>query len=104
MTVANSLANVTAGRKVRLLYIQNAKILNWQKLIGDDALKQAIAEGQKGGIDPFTAFKDFPNYSTFFKIGLKAEESNALSQMWAWALADNNSQLAPVLQSFIENA
>ena len=103
-TVHNPLANVTAGRNVKLLYIQNAKMLNWQNAIGDDSLKSEIVEGQKESLDPFTDFKGFPYYSTFTKIGLEPKESNALSQMWAWAVADNSSPLKKVLQTFIKDA
>lgn len=101
-TVDNTLANITAGRTVRMLYIQNAKIMNWQNNIGDEKLKNEIAKGQKGSIDPFESFKDFPYYSTFFKIGLEAKESNALSQMWAWAVSDDSSPLKKQLRIFLE--
>lgn len=103
-TVANSLASVSVERKVNMLYIQNAKILNWQEMIGDENLQKEIAAGQNGSLDPFTPFKDFPNYNTFFKIGLTAKESNALSQMWAWAIADDASPLKVPFKSFINSA
>lgn len=103
-TVDNSLANVTAGRAVNVIYIQNAKIMHWQNEIGDEELKKEIAEGQEESLDPFKAFKDFPYYSTFTKIGLEAKESNALSQMWAWAVSDDSSPLKKPLQTFIKNA
>ncbi len=102
-TIENSLANVSAGRVVNMLYIQNAKILNWQNKIGDTDLKNQIIEGQNESINPFKSFKDFPYYSTAFKIGLLQKESNALSQMWAWALSDDQSTLKDKLQKFIEN-
>lgn len=35
------------------------------------------------------------------KIGLKPEESNALSQMWAWAIADKASPLNSALNTFM---
>jgi len=103
-TVDNALAKVSAGRSVHVLYIQNALMLNWQNKIGDEKLKQEIVAGQKDSYDPFADFSSFPDYSTFFKIGLESKESNALSQMWAWALADDDSALKPVLTSFIKNA
>ncbi len=102
-TVHNPLANVTAGRTVNIIYIQNAKIMNWQNQIGDEKLKNEIVEGQKESIDPLKDFKDFPYYSTGFKIGLKAKESNVLSQMWAWAISDDSSPLKNQLQTFIDN-
>lgn len=103
-TVHNPLANVTAGRSVKMIYIQNAKMMHWQNEIVDEQLKNEIAEGQEESADPFKAFKDFPYYNTLFKIGLEAKESNALSQMWAWAISDDSSPLKNQLQTFIENA
>ena len=103
-TVANSLANVTAGRTVNVLYIQNAKMLNWQNKIGDSELQTAIANGQKSSAGELDDFKNFPYYSTFYKIGLEAKESNALSQMWAWALNSQDSALTSALTQFIDNA
>lgn len=100
VTVENTLANVTADRKVKLLYIQNAKMLNWQNAIGDESLKIKIANGQKRSAGAFDLFKDFPYYSTFTKIGLAPEESNALSQMWAWAICDD-TELSKQIKGFI---
>ena len=102
-TVHNPLANVSAGRAVNIIYIQNAKILDWQNQIGDEKLKKEIVEGQES-IDPFKSFKDFPYYGTASKIGLEAKESNALSQMWAWAISDDSSPLKNQLQTFIDNS
>ncbi len=106
-TVENQIAGVSVGRKVNLLYIQNAKMLNWQNQIGDTNLKEAIIEGQEAQndilkkINPKTPFLNFPYYSTFLKVGLTPEESNSLSQMWAWAIADSQSQLKPVIERFL---
>jgi len=99
-TVQNSLANISAGRKVNLFYVQNSKILNWQNRIGDPSLKDEIAKGQKRSIGPFADFKNFPYYSTSFKIGLEAKESNTLSQMWAWAVCDDASPMKAALKKF----
>lgn len=104
MTVNNSLAHITAGRTVNMMYIQNAKMLRWQNRIGDATLKHYIAQGQEKSNDPFIAFSNFPYYNTFSKIGLEPKESNTLSQMWAWALADDSSPLKKQLKTFIENA
>ncbi len=99
-TVQNDLVGITSKRKVKLLYIQNTKILNWQNNIGDAALKAEIVKGQNGGGNGI-AFKGFPYYNTFFKIGLEAKESNTLSQMWAWAISDESSPLKKKLQEFM---
>jgi hypothetical protein len=103
-TIDNLLANVSADRTVDILYIQNAKMLDWQNLIGDKKLRDEIIEGQKHSIDLLESFEGFPNYSTFLKIGLEAKESNALSQMWAWALADDASSLKSEFSEFVHNA
>ncbi len=108
ITTDNDLVGITSNRKVKLLYIQNACIMNWQNNIGDGDLKDQIVAGQKGkGIeiepdDKKYDFKDFPYYSTFLKIGLEAKESNMLSQMWAWAIADDRSTLKKHLQDFLQ--
>jgi hypothetical protein len=98
-TSANPLANIMAGRKVNLLYVQNARINNWQNDIGDSELLKQIEDGQTSNW-PFSDFADFPYYSTFTKIGLSAKESNCLSQMWAWATSDESSPLTADLKSF----
>lgn len=136
-TIANPLANISAGRSVKMLYLQNAKMLDWQNSIGDNTLKSEIIVGQnqpqtelwnyisdgvrflefyykdkksfkKATADilkkPACAFDNFPYYSTFTKIGLEAKESNALSQMWAWAIADDASALKKELSDFIASA
>lgn len=100
ITVENTLANITAGRKVKLLYVQNAKMLNWQNAIGDEGLKTKIENGQKNSAGTFDLFKGFPYYSTFTKIGLAPEESNALSQMWAWAVCDD-TELSKQIKGFV---
>jgi hypothetical protein len=100
-TSANPLANIVAGRKVNLLYVQNTRINSWQNDIGDPALLKQIEDGQKT-IWPFADFADFPYYNTFTKIGLSAKESNCLSQMWAWATSHETSPLTSALKSFVE--
>ncbi len=141
-TIANPLANISAGRPVKMLYLQNAKMLDWQNGIGNEKLKSEILAGQvaeststeiqedlkkifksakeastyKGKLEklnkniaaklkePTKSFDNFPYYSTFLKIGLEAKESNALSQMWAWAIADDASALKKELSDFITSA
>ena len=104
-TVQNDLTGISAGREVEILYIQNTKILNWQNRIGDTKLKNEIIEGQKDAgnkLDPNKDFDNFPYYNTEFKIGLIEKESNMLSQMWAWALADDKSPLSKKITKFMQ--
>ncbi|WP_028301969.1 hypothetical protein [Oceanospirillum beijerinckii] len=53
---------------------------------------------------PQKSFADFPYYNTFLKIGLLPKESNALSQMWAWAVCDEGSPMRADLEQFIAAA
>lgn len=114
-TITNPLANVTAGRKINMFFTQNAKMMNWQNALTDTVLQSEIVAGQKSTtsmtkevveelLGKGTDFDAFPYYSTFTKIGLKAKESNALSQMWAWAVADDASPLKSELAAFINSA
>jgi hypothetical protein len=48
--------------------------------------------------------KAFPYFSITFKIGLEVKESNSLSKMWAWTIADDASPLKKALQTFIDNS
>lgn len=66
---------------MELLYVQNAKMLNWQNAFGDSDLKAEISEGQEPSASGPTSFKTFPYYDLFYKMGLEAKESNGLSQM-----------------------
>lgn len=103
-TVENTLGNIRSGRKVNILYIQNAKMLHWQNALADEKLKNEIVEAQKDTGDKLEAFSDFENfpyYNTFFKIGLKPKESNALSQMWAWATCSDESPLTQIIKGFV---
>ena len=103
-TIANPLANVSGGRVVDVLYVQNAKMLNWQNAIKDADLQREIVEGQSSSAGSFAAFKAFPNYNTFTKIGLEPKESNALSQMWAWAISDDERPLKAVFEDFVNSS
>ncbi len=107
-TIQNDLANISKSRDVEILYIQNAKILNWQNQIGDAELKAQIVKGQQQAIlntktldATNNTFRNFPYYATATKIGLLPKESNALSQMWAWAVSDDTSPLKATLSNFI---
>lgn len=103
-TVDNPLAGVTGGRKVRMLYVQNAKMLHWQDKLEDTKLAQEIIKGQEGGKDPFAYFRDFPCFNTETKIRLHPKESNCISQMWAWAVSDDDSPLKKQVEAFFDSA
>ena len=104
-------------------------MLNWQNSLTDEKLKSDIAKGQEdtgsltSDLDVLKKefhqkqyyqlyetlknkdlglFSNFPYFSTFFKIGLHPEESHALSQMWAWAVADDRSPLKQALLNFVK--
>jgi len=42
-------------------------------------------------------FADFPCYKNFSKIHQTAAETNALAQMWAWCVADEDSPLSTAI-------
>ncbi|MGB5832196.1 MAG: hypothetical protein WBG92_09440 [Thiohalocapsa sp.] len=98
--IDNPLAGVRARpHPVTLLWVQNARVNDWQSKIKDPALRDAIATGQREGW--LTEFADFPLYSTFAKVHQTAAETNTLAQMWAWCVADADSPLsAPIKQLF----
>lgn len=107
-TVSNELVGISGGRKVTLLYVQNSRMLDWQAGLVDETLKAEILKAQDESFDfDFDIdedFKGFPYYSTGIKTGLEAKESNALSQMWAWAIADDSSTLKNTLLEFFSDS
>lgn len=94
--VANPLAGIAArSSPLTVLWVQNARVHDWQSGIADPALAGAIAHGQStGGLSDFA---DFPYYSTFTKVHQTAAETNALAQMWAWCTGDSASPLRAAL-------
>lgn len=99
--VANKLAGVAARpRPVTVLWVQNARVGDWQSRIKDKVLKKAIDAGQCGG--PLAEFADFPLYSTFTKIHQTAAETNTLAQMWAWCVADSKSPLSKAIKQLFQ--
>lgn len=104
VTVENSLANIKAGRLVNVLFVQNAKMLDWQNAIQDEELCQEIEAGQDPMANTFQYFKNFPYFSTGTKVHLYPRESNCLSQMWAWAVCDEKSPLKQAIETFMGKA
>lgn len=104
--VKNTLLGLTEPKTIKVLWVQNAVVLDWQNRITDPALKQKIAEGQQAsGIKgDLKEFADFPYYSTFFKIHQTAAETNTLAQMWAWCVSDTDSPLSAVIADLFEQA
>lgn len=105
-TVDNTLMGIKASSDtINVLWIQNTRMYNWQDQIKDPVLKQKILEGQKhDGIIQIAEFANFPYYDTFQKINLNAAETNTLAQMWAWATADTQSPLNPVIRKMFTEA
>jgi len=96
-------------RKVKIMWVQNNRINCWQEKLTDPALSELLSEGQHGQNRDGTPngkvghgdLQNFPFYNTFTQIGLGPVSVNALSQMWAWALCDEESPLAVELKRFL---
>lgn len=46
-------------------------------------------------------YNNSPYYNTFAKIGLNPKESQALCQMWAWAVSENSNLVNQAIKNFI---
>jgi hypothetical protein len=91
-----------ANNSVELLWVQNARVNEWQDALTDPLLKQKISAGQAAG--GATEFADFPYYSTGEKIHATAAETNALAQMWGWCICDERSPLRVAIADFFAQA
>jgi hypothetical protein len=96
--VDNQLFGITGGFNVDILWVQNAPINDWLNQIADTELKTKIQSGQTS--DDTSEFAGFPYYSTIEKIHQTAAETNALAQMWAWAIVSDQSTLNTTLKAF----
>ena len=95
--IENPLAGIAAREQaVTVLWVQNARVNNWQEKISDPDLSAAILKGQKDG--GLAEFAEFPCYSTFLKIHQSAAETNTLAQMWAWCVASDDSPLRSAIK------
>ncbi len=109
-TVENSLSSVTGGRNISMLYLQNCIMTDWQNKIGDEKLRKDIESAQEKGdilsdilniLEIEAEYNNFPYYNTFAKIGLNPKESQALCQMWAWAISENSNLVNQAIKNFI---
>ncbi|MCX7098453.1 MAG: hypothetical protein NTV43_11190 [Methylococcales bacterium] len=96
--VENRLLGITNTRSIRVLWVQNAQVNNWQNQIVDSTLKQKILTGQKQGF--LDEFANFPYYSTLLKIHQTPAETNTLAQMWAWCVSGEDSPLSAAITEF----
>ena len=109
-TIENSLSSITGGRNVSVLYLQNSIMTDWQNKIGDEKLRKDIESAQEKGdllnnelniLEIEAEYNNFPYYNTFAKIGLNPKESQALCQMWAWAVSENSNLVNQAIKNFI---
>ncbi len=91
--------------KINILWVQNARVKNWEDRIVDTKLKEKINKGQTDW-DPaeLGEFSKFPYYSTFTKIYQTEAETNALAQMWAWSVGCKDSPLNKAVRDFFQKA
>ncbi|MBM81438.1 MAG: hypothetical protein CMJ78_12725 [Planctomycetaceae bacterium] len=98
--IDNKLAGVTARPgPVTVLWVQNARVNDWQNQITDTKLCEAIEEGQKQSGKSFAPFANFPYYNTMSKIHQTEAETNTLAQLWTWCVADGESPLSAEIKA-----
>ena len=95
--IGNKLAGVPMrDDPVTVLWVQNARVNDWQTKITDEPLSTAIAKGQSDG--GLADFAGFPYYDTFTKIHQTPAETNTLAQLWAWCIASEESPLRAAIE------
>src|SRR5262249_14307296 len=94
-TVANTVANIQAGRQIKVLWINNFIVTSWQKQIADPRIQADLALGQSGS--PSGPLANFPLYGTVSQLGLDAEGVNMLAQLSAWNVQQLQSQIDQLL-------
>lgn len=100
--VENTLLGIAGGHQVTVIWVQNARVNQWQDQIPAGTLKDKIHNGQAQG--GWTEFANFPYYSTFEKIHQTAAETNTLAQMWAWCVSNQNSPLSTAIVDLFAQA
>lgn len=93
-TVENPVANIKGGRVVKVLWVYNNRVNQWQDQIVDKSIQADLKEGQSNQnsngspIDPkhisLSTLPNFPYYSTSMHIHLSKEDVNMLAQLSAW--------------------
>lgn len=101
--VENTLLGISGSFQVKVLWVQNARVNQWQAQIPAGALKDKLTAGQAAK-DDWTEFAGFPYYSTFEKIHQTAAETNTLAQMWAWCVSNENSPLSTAIINLFAQA
>ncbi len=83
-TVDNPVANIKGGRQVKVLWMNNFLVMNWQRQIADEHIQVDLALGQSK--NPTGPLANFPLYATVEQLDLDAEGVNMLAQLSAWNL------------------
>ena len=94
-TVENPVANIKAGRQIKVLWINNYVVMRWQKQIADSRIQADLALGQSG--NPSGPLANFPLYGTVSQLWLGAEGVNMLAQLSAWNVQQLQAQIDQLL-------
>ncbi len=95
-TVANPVANIEAGRQVRVLWVYNNRVNNWQNAIVDQGIKTDLQLGQQA--EPTGPLANFPNYFTGEQLYLEPEAVNMLAQLSAWNVQQLQAEILSLFQ------
>lgn len=95
VTVENTVANISAGREVDVLWVYNNPVSDWQSKINDHGITTDLSKSGQVG----STLWNFPNYSTFLQPYLSVEAVNMLAQLSAW----NVNQLTTQITSLIND-
>ncbi len=106
-TVENPVANIHGGREIKVLWVYNNRVNQWQDAIVDTTIQSDLQIGQSNqnrngtpidskciSLDPLP---NFPYYSTGTNIYLSKEDVNMLAQLSAWNVEQLETVIADLL-------
>lgn len=95
-TVDNPVANIKAGRQIKVLWVYNNRVNKWQDGIGSATIQADLQQGQ-ASTNPSGSLANFPHYDTGLQIELDAEAVNMLAQLSAWNAQQLQDQIDQLL-------
>ncbi len=96
-TVNNPVANIKAGREVRVLWVHNNRVDNWQNAIpdtGPNGIRADLRNGQQA--QPTGPLAYFPSYP-IVELYLDPEAVNMLAQLCAWNVQQLQTEILDLL-------
>lgn len=90
VTIANPVANITAGRVIDVLWVYNNPVSDWTSAITDPGIQQDLAQVNTVG----STLWNFPNYFTGEQLYLGVEAVNMLAQLSAWNVQQLSGTIA----------